>query len=80
MIFTTELLFFHVKLILKNMTTKEELKKILMNPFGNKYKRNISWNFKNIICPKKAKMSLVDILNYNKDMYDRQQKYLKNKI
>jgi hypothetical protein len=79
MIFTTELLFFHVKLILKNMTTKEELKKILMNPFGNKYKRNISWNFKNIICPRKAKMSLVDILNYNKEMYDRQQKYLNKK-
>ena len=79
MIFTTELLFFHVKLILNNMTTKEELKKIFVNPFGNKYKRNISWNFKNIICPKKAKMSLVDILNYNKEMYDRQQKYFNKK-
>ncbi len=76
MIFTTELFVFHIKLVLNNTTTKEELKKIFKNPFGNKFKRNKSWNLINIICPKKAKMSLIDILKYNKEMFNHQKTYL----
>jgi hypothetical protein len=79
MIFTTELLIFHIRMVLSNVTTKEELKKFFENPFGNPYARSIGKNFKSIICPKKAKMSLIDLLKYNNKMYRRQQKYLEKK-
>jgi hypothetical protein len=77
MIFTTELLIFHIRMVLSNVTTKEELKKFFKNPFGNPYARSIGWNFKSIICPKKAKMSLIDLLIYNNKMYVHQQSYLR---
>ena len=79
MIFTTELFIFHIKLVLKNITTKEELKNLFKNPFGNLYQRKKSWNFKNIIFPKRAKMSLIEILKYNKKMLENQNKYIKSK-
>jgi hypothetical protein len=79
MIFTTELLIFHIRMVLSNVTTKEELKKFFKNPFGNPYARSIGKNFKFIICPKKAKMSLVDLLKYNNKMYRHQQKFLEKK-
>ena len=77
MIFTTELLIFHVRMVLSNVTTKEELKKFFKNPFGNPYARSMGFNFKSIICPKKAKMSLIDLLLYNNKMYVHQQRYLR---
>jgi palmitoyltransferase ZDHHC9/14/18 len=77
MIFTTELLIFHIRMVLNNVTTKEELKKFFKNPFDNPYTRSIGRNLKFIICPKKAKMSLVDLLKYNNKMYSHQQKFLK---
>ena len=77
MIFTTELFFYHIILALNNITTKEELKKLFKNPFDNPYTRSIGKNLKFIICPKKAKMSLVDLLRYNNKMYRQQQKFLK---
>ena len=76
MIFTTELLIFHIRMVLSNVTTKEELKKFFKNPFGNPYVRSIGFNFKFIICPKKAKMSLIDLLRYNNKMYVHQQRFL----
>jgi len=76
MIFTTELLIFHIRMVLSNVTTKEELKKFFKNPFGNPYVRSIGFNFKFIICPKKAKMSLIDLLRYNNKMYIHQQRFL----
>jgi len=76
MIFTTELLIFHIRMVLSNVTTKEELKKLFKNPFDNPYARSIGQNFKSIICPKKAKMSLVDLLRYNNKMYRHQKKFL----
>lgn len=75
MIFTTGLLIFHIRMVANNTTTKEELKKLFINPFGNPYKRIKSIDFKSIIFPKKAKMDLIDILNYNKKMYDLQTEY-----
>ena len=77
MIFTTELLIFHVRMVLSNVTTKEELKKFFKNPFGNPYVRSKGWNFKYIICPKKAKMSLIELLKNNYTMYKHQQRFLK---
>ena len=79
MIFTTELLIFHIRLVINNITTKEELKFYFKNPFGNLFHRDTFLNFKNVLFPKKAKMSLIDIFNYNKKMYDNQQKYMKRK-
>ena len=64
MIFTSELLFFHIKLIFNNKTTKEELKKLFQNPFGNIFKRESLFNFRNILLPKKPKKSLVDLLKF----------------
>jgi hypothetical protein len=64
-------------MVLSNVTTKEELKKFFKNPFGNPYARSMGWNFKSIICPKKPKMSLIDLLIYNNKMYVHQQRFLK---
>lgn len=80
MIFTTGLLIFHIRMVVNNLTTKEELKKFFTNPYGNPYQRSKSFNFLSIIFPKRAKMSLVDILKYNKKMFNEQKKYYKEKI
>ncbi len=78
MIFTTNLLFYHIKIMANNMTTKENLKQFFINPFGNPYYRNILYHIKSILFPKKSRMSLIDLFNYNKKMYEEQQEYLKN--
>ena len=62
MCFITGLLLYHIKLILNNTTTKEELKKIFKNSKGNPYKRNICSNIKNVLFPIVKKYSLLDIL------------------
>ena len=77
MIFTTELLIYHTNLIIHNQSTKFELKKYSLNPFGNIFERSKLWNFKHILCPKKSAKSLIDILQYNKVMYKKQQEYEK---
>ena len=79
MIFTTQLFFYHTCLILHNMTTKVEIKHLANNPFGNIFERSKSFNFTNILFPNKPKMSLLDIFNYNKTTYIKQQKYIKLK-
>ena len=75
MIFTTELLIYHTNLILHNQSTKFELKKYSLNPFGNIFERSKLRNFKHILCPKKSTKSLIDILQYNKVMYKKQKEY-----
>ena len=75
--FTTELLIYHTNLIIHNQSTKFELKKYSLNPFGNIFERSKLWNFKHILCPKKSAKSLIDILQYNKVMYKKQQEYEK---
>ena len=79
MIFTTGLLIFHIRMVISNTTTKEELKKFFKNPFRNPYARNTLFNIKSIIFPKRPKMSLVNIFDYNKKMFDEQVKYFKEK-
>lgn len=64
MIFTTGLLIYHSKLVSKNMTTKEELKKYFDNPFGDIYTRNFQRNCQNVLFPKLANKSILDILNW----------------
>ena len=62
MIFVTGLFIYHTKLILKNVTTKEDIKKFWENPWGNPYFRNDKKiNAKNSLFPLKQKKSLIDI-------------------
>ena len=77
MIFTTGLLFYHIRIVKNDMTTKEELKKFFKNPFGNPYQRSTKSDFNSIIFPKISKKSLIDILNINKEMYEKQKEYFR---
>ena len=54
-------------LILSNTTTKEQLKKLFENPFGNKFRRWASFNFKYILFPNKPKKSLPDLLKFGEE-------------
>jgi hypothetical protein len=44
MLFTTGLLFYHIRLIIKNRTTKEEIKNLIYNTIGNPYDRGCNKN------------------------------------
>ena len=62
MIFVTGLFIYHTKLILKNITTKEDIKDFWKNVQGNPYTRNKkSTNINNSLFPIKQKYSLIDI-------------------
>ena len=61
MVFVTGLFIYHTKLILRNTTTKEDIKRFWENPQGNPYKRSKKKNVKNALFPKKQKYSLIDI-------------------
>ena len=65
MCFITGLLFYHIKLIISNSTTKEKLRNVFSNKQGNPYKRNTCTNIKNVLCPKIKKYSILDILRGN---------------
>lgn len=65
MIFTTHLLLYHTGLIIRNLTTKEELKKFYNNVFGNPYRRSCHLNCKMVLCPVKHKKSILDIFKDN---------------
>ena len=62
MLFTTGLLIYHSKLISKNMTTKEELKRFFNNPFGDPYSRNCQRNCQNVLFPRLPTKNILDIL------------------
>ena len=64
MFFTTSLIIFHSKLVNQNLTTKEELKKMFVNPWGNPYKRSKAKNWKNVLNPKLNKNSILDYLKW----------------
>ena len=62
MIFVTGLFIYHTKLVLKNMTTKEDIKKFWENPQENPYFRtDKKINAKNALFPLKQKKSMIDI-------------------
>ena len=65
MIFTTGLLIYHFGLIRHNLTTKEELKNVYNNPFGNPFKSSIFKNIKSIICPLVSRPSLLEKMRAN---------------
>ena len=62
MIFVTGLFIYHTKLVLKNMTTKEDIKKFWENPQGNPYIRNLNKiNIQNSLFPIKQKKYVINI-------------------
>ena len=62
MIFVTGLFIYHTKLVLRNITTKEDIKKFWENPLGNPYFRtNKKINVINSLFPLKQKKSVIDI-------------------
>ena len=69
MVFTTGLLIFHIKIIKVDKTTREELKKLFVNPFNNPFNRTLKENLKNILFPNISKKSLIDELKENKNDY-----------
>ena len=69
MIFVTGLFLYHSKLILKNATTKEDLKHFWANPQGNPYTRKSKIiNIFNSLFPLINKYSLLDIFRINKNI------------
>ena len=64
--FTLGLLFYHTKLILTNTTTKEILKFLWNNPFGNFFNRKWDYNLVNSLIPEIKKYSILDILRNGK--------------
>ena len=62
LLFIVGLLFYHLKLIHNNITTKEDLKNYWNHPFGNPFKRNILLNWKNALFPLIKKYSILNIL------------------
>ena len=58
------------------MTTKEELKKYFLNPFANPYQRSTKNNFSSVHFPQVGKRDLIDILNYNEEIYKKQKDYI----
>ena len=62
LIFISGLLFYHMKLINNNTTTKEDLKNYWVHPQGNPYHREKKLNWKNSLFPESKKYSILDIL------------------
>jgi hypothetical protein len=61
-LFLLGLLYYHIKLIHNNTTTKEDLKRLWHNPLGNPFKRNMIYNWKNSLFPLIKKYSILQIL------------------
>ena len=64
--FTLSLLFYHVILVSSNTTTKELLKKVWNNAFGNPFNRNFEYNLYSAMLPEIKKYSILDILRNGK--------------
>ena len=69
MTFTTGLLLFHIKILKVNKTTKEEFKKLFVNPFSNPFQRNTNDNIISALIPNISKKSLLDELRENRVKY-----------
>ena len=66
MAFTLGLLFYHTALVINNTTTKEMLKFVWNNPFGNSFNRDFNYNLYNSLLPEIKKYSILDILRNGK--------------
>jgi len=64
--FTLALAYYHTLLIFTNTTTKEVLKFLWKNPFGNPFNRKWDYNMYNTLSPEIKKYSILDILRSGK--------------
>lgn len=64
MVFTVNLCVYHTRLVVNNVTTKEDNKKRFETPFGNPYKRNCWFNWCNVLCPVQNAFSLLKTLKW----------------
>ena len=78
--FVLGLLFYHTKLVCTNTTTKEMLKKLWNNPFGNGYNRNMEYNVINTLDPEIKKYSILDILRNGKENDFEYKEFEKQKL
>ena len=77
MIFVTGLFIYHTKLILQNMTTKEDIKFFWKNPQGNPFFRTYKKiNIINSLFPQKQKKSVIDIFKeeFHKEISSEEEK------
>ena len=65
LVFIIGLLWYHIKLINNNTTTKEDLKDLWRHPFGNIFLRKKLINWKYSLFPLIKKYSILDILRKN---------------
>ena len=66
MCFISGLLYYHIKLIINNITTKEDLRKAFNNSQGNLYTRSFWKNINNALNPLTKKYSILNILRGDK--------------
>jgi hypothetical protein len=59
MVFTCGLLIYHVTLVCRNITTKEELKNTFRNQIGNPYRKTCGVNIKKVLCPRLSQPDLL---------------------
>ena len=63
MIFSTALFIYHSKLVVGNITTKEEKKKLFENVCGNPFLKGSAFNnWKDVLFPVHGKLSVVDVV------------------
>ena len=67
MVFTVNLCVYHTRLVLNNVTTKEENKRRFETPFGNPYARNCWLNCCNTLFPVQSSCSLLKTLKWETD-------------
>ena len=67
LLFTLNLLYYHLNIIFTNVTTKEKLKHIWENRYGNMYSKGCCYNINDYIFPQIKKWSIIDILRVGKE-------------
>jgi len=71
MIFVTGLLVYHIKLVCRNRTTREDLKGFFNNAFANPYSRNVSRNISLSCCAKVWKPSVLKKMRINHELREK---------
>ena len=63
MTFVTGLFIYHTKLVLNNISTKEEIKKLVHSPIGNPYNRGAGYNCSEFLCGNNPEYNTLKQLN-----------------
>ena len=76
MSFTTGLMIYHLKLIINNMTTKEEIKKLIYRKIGNPYDKGLKTNCSNFLTRHKEMTNEFTVKDLRTKIKNRKNKYL----